>query len=74
MSLHYGPHPTRLAGEAASGADCMLGSRYEVRGKVQQLAAQAFQTLLNMDVVSAGSPAPAILMMAAAARGCLHSA
>ena len=52
----------------------MLGSRYEVRGKVQQLTTQAFQTLLDMDVVGAGSPALAMLMMAAAARACFPSA
>ena len=52
------------AGGVASTAEHMPGSRDAKRGEVQQLAAQAFQTLLDMNVVSAGLPAPAMVMMA----------
>lgn len=48
----------------------MPGSRNAKRGKVRQLAAQAFQTLLDMDSVSAGSLTRLELVMAPAACAC----
>ena len=52
----------------------MLGRRSEVRGKVQQLAAQAFQTLLDMDPVRAGSLTRLKIIMVPAACACFCSA
>jgi hypothetical protein len=67
-------HSHFRAGGTTSTAEHMPGSREARRGEARQLAAQAFQTLLDMDVVSAGLLTLPELTMAAAACACFHSA